>query len=213
MARPPIIAAREEFLNTLSHGAGLVAALAMTPVLIYGAVLNGGPTDIVGASIFGATLVVLYFASTAYHATRPGPWKDRLQRLDHAAIYLLIAGTYTPFTLGPLAGAWGWSLFGVVWGIAVLGVAFKLVFGDRYPRISMAGYLMMGWLAVIAIKPFLSAMPIAGLAWVAAGGLAYSAGVYFYAQPNRRYAHFIWHLFVLAGSACHVVAVLGYAAG
>lgn len=204
-------AAREELLNTLSHGAGLLLALAATPLLIVGAVLRGGPADIVGASVFGASLIVLYFASTAYHAARPGPWKDRLQQLDHAAIYLLIAGTYTPFTLGVLAGGWGWSLFGIVWGIAAAGIAMKFTVGVRYPRISTASYLAMGWLAIVAIRPFLDAMPLGGLLWIAAGGVFYSAGVYFYAHQTMRYAHFIWHLFVLAGSACHVAAVLGYA--
>lgn len=202
---------REELANALSHGVGLMAAIAAVPILVVGAVRAGGPADVVGGSVFGATLVLLYLASTAYHATPHGIWKARLRRVDHASIYLLIAGTYTPFTLGVLGGGWGWALFGVVWGAAAIGVATKLVAGIRWPRVSTAMYLVMGWLVLIAIRPLMAAMPVEGLAWLVAGGIAYSAGVVFYASKRLPYAHAVWHLFVIAGSTCHFFAALWYA--
>jgi hemolysin III len=178
--------------------------------LVVAAAKRGGAADIVGNSVFGATLILLYLASTWYHAAPSGPLKDRLRRVDHAAIYVLIAGTYTPFTLGVLGGGWGWSLFGVVWGVAVVGVSGKLVGGLGHPRLSTVAYVVMGWLVLIAIRPLTVAMPSAGLAWLVAGGVAYSGGVVFYAASRLPYHHFIWHLFVLAGSACHFIAVLRY---
>jgi hemolysin III len=202
----------QELANTLSHGVGLLAAAASLPLLVLGAVGRGGPADVVGASIFGATLVLLYLASTGYHAAPVGRWKARLQRLDHAAIYLLIAGTYTPFTLGVLGGAWGWTLFGLVWGAATVGIILKLWTGVRWPRLSTAIYLVMGWLVLIAARPLVARMETAGLVWLVAGGLAYSAGVAFYAARRMPYGHFVWHLFVLAGSTCHFFAALWYAA-
>ncbi|UCC24509.1 MAG: hemolysin III family protein [Gemmatimonadales bacterium] len=202
----------EELANTLSHGVGLLAAIAAIPLLVVGAVGRGGPADVVGASIFGATMVLLYLASTGYHAAPAGRWKARLQRVDHAAIYLLIAGTYTPFTLGVLGGAWGWTLFGLVWGAAALGIGTKLWAGIRWPRLSTTIYLVMGWLVLIAIRPLLIRMDTAGLVWLLAGGLAYSAGVVFYTARRMPYGHFVWHLFVLAGSTCHFFAALWYAA-
>lgn len=173
---------------------------------------GGTASDIVGSSVFAATLVLLYLTSTSYHAAPAGPLKRHLRRLDHAAIYLLIAGTYTPFTLGVLAGPWGWTLFGLVWGTAAFGVFYKLTAGVRYPRLSTALYLIMGWLIVIAIRPLVLEMPLPGVLWLVAGGLAYTAGVGFYASRRIPYGHFLWHLFVLAGSACHFMAVLRYAA-
>ncbi len=202
----------EELANCFSHGVGLLGALAATPILIVSAVTRGTATAIVGSSVFAATMVLLYFTSTSYHAAPIGRLKERLRRLDHAAIYLLIAGTYTPFTLGVLAGPWGWTLFGLVWGTAAFGVCYKLTAGVRYPRLSTALYLIMGWLIVIAIRPLVLAMPLPGILWLVAGGIAYTAGVWFYASRRIPYGHFLWHLFVLAGSACHFLAVLRYAA-
>ncbi|MDH3732889.1 MAG: hemolysin III family protein [Gemmatimonadota bacterium] len=202
---------REEIANSLSHGFGLLGALAATPILIIAAASRGDTADVVGSSIFGLTMVLLYLASTFYHAAPVGRLKDRLQRLDHAAIYLLIAGTYTPFTLGVLAGPWGWTLFGLVWGTAVFGVSFKLLAGVRYPRLSTSAYVIMGWLALIAIRPLVVNMPTAGLLWLVAGGLSYSGGVAFYSARRLPYSHFMWHLCVLAGTVCHFFAVLWYA--
>jgi hemolysin III len=189
-----------------------MCAVAATPILIIAAVNRGGPAHVVGSSIYAATLLLLYLASTSYHAVPAGRLKERLHKLDHAAIYLLIAGTYTPFTLGVLGGAWGWTLFGIVWSAAAVGVYDKLSAGIRHPRLSTALYLIMGWAVVIAIRPLLLNMPPQGLAWLVAGGLAYSAGVAFYTARRLPYNHFIWHLFVLAGSTCHFFSVLWYAA-
>jgi len=201
----------EELANSLSHGTGFLAALISLPVLVGGAVPHGA-TAIVGAAVFGATMALLYLASTLYHALAPTRGKRVLQLLDHGAIYLLIAGTYTPFTLGVLRGPWGWTLFGGIWALALAGIGLKAVGGVRYPRLSTGLYLAMGWLVMIAAKPLWHAMPGWGLFWLAAGGVAYTAGVGFYAAHRVRYAHFVWHLCVLAGTACHVIAVLRYAA-
>lgn len=202
----------EEIANSVSHGVGLLAAVAAAPVLILAAVQRGGAPGIIGASIFAATVGLLYLTSVLYHALPENRAKRVFQVLDHGAIFLLIAGTYTPFTLGILRGAWGWSLFGLVWSLALVGVVLKATSGVRYPRLSMGLYLAMGWLIVIAIKPLWLLMPAAGLFWLLAGGIAYTAGVAFYAAERVRYSHFVWHLFVLAGTACHFIAVLRYAA-
>ena len=202
----------EELANSLSHAVGLLGAIAATPILVVGAVKNGGAADIVGSSVFGATLVMLYFTSTWYHAVRAGRLKDLLQRLDHAAIYLLIAGSYTPFTLGVLGGAWGWTLFGLVWGAAVVGVCTKLIAGIRFPRVSTVMYLVMGWLILVAIGPLVRAIPPHGIGLLVLGGVLYTAGVGFFAARRMPYGHFVWHLFVLGGSTAHFFAVLWYAA-
>lgn len=201
----------EEIANSVSHGVGFLMGLVALPVLVLAAIPRG-TVAVVGASVFGATLALLYLSSTLYHALRPSRAKRVFQVLDHAAIYLLIAGTYTPFTLGVLRGPWGWSLLGVIWVLAVAGVVLKSTIGMRYPRLSTAVYLLMGWLVVIAVRPLGQHMPPSGLFWLAAGGLAYTAGVAFYAAPRLRYAHFLWHLAVLTGTACHFVAVLRYSA-
>ena len=202
----------EEIANATSHGVGFLAALAATPVLVVTAARHGPASRVVGASVFAATLILLYASSTLYHALARNRAKRVFRILDHGAIYLLIAGTYTPFTLGVLRGAMGWTLFGLVWALGLAGVTLTSVGGVRHPRISTAVYLGMGWLIVVAIRPLWLHVPLAGLLWLAAGGLAYTAGVAFYAAGRLPYAHFVWHLFVLAGSACHVVAVLEYAA-
>lgn len=200
---------RGERFNGITHLSGALLALAGAVALIVVGALKADPWKIVSFSIYGTTLVFLYLSSTLYHSVR-GRAKNVLRKMDHAAIYLLIAGTYTPFTLGVLRGAWGWSLFGVIWGLAVAGIVLKSTVGMRFPKLSLAVYLLMGWLVVIAARPLVRHVPPAGLAWLLAGGLAYTAGVAFYARPNARYAHFLWHLAVLAGTVCHFVAVLRY---
>jgi hemolysin III len=199
---------REELANVLTHGAGAVASLAGAAVLVSVAALWGDAWTVVGAAVFGATLVLLYTASTLYHAAHSPAVKARLKVLDHCAIYLLIAGSYTPFTLNGLRGGWGWSLFGVVWTLAVAGTVFKLFFTGRFPRLSTATYIAMGWLAVIAIVPMVQRLPAETLGWMVAGGVIYTAGTVFYHNRRIRYAHAIWHVFVIGGSACHFAAVL-----
>jgi hemolysin III len=216
MAQTPVSPEREhtrgeEIANSVSHGVGFLAAVAASPVLIFSAVQQGSSAGIVGASVFAVTMVLLYLTSSLYHALARNKAKRVFQVLDHGAIFLLIAGTYTPFTLGVLRGAWGWTLFGIVWGIAVAGVVLKSIGGVRYQKLSTILYLAMGWIIIIAVKPLYLNMPPWGLFWLLAGGLAYTAGVVFYAAGRIRYAHFIWHLFVIAGTACHFIAVLKYA--
>ncbi|MBD3869282.1 MAG: hemolysin III family protein [Acidobacteria bacterium] len=201
---------KEEIANSVSHGIGVLLAVAAVPVLVVGAVRRGTAADIVGASVFGAAMVLMYLSSTLYHALPQGKSKSVFRVLDHCAIFLMIAGTYTPFTLGVLFGGWGWTLFGLVWGVAAAGIVLKAVAGIRFKVFSTLLYIAMGWLMVIAIKPLLSGMEPAGLLWLLAGGLAYTLGAAVYAIKGVRYSHFVWHLFVLAGSACHFVAVLGY---
>src|SRR5882762_11176332 len=201
----------EEIANSVSHGVGFLAALVATPFLMVAAARRGGSLAIVGASVFAATTAVLYLASTLYHALPRNRAKRVFQIIDHSAIFLLIAGTYTPFTLGILRGAWGWMLFGLVWTLAALGVTIKAVGGIRYPRLSTILYVGMGWLALIAIRPLWLRVPLAGWLWLIAGGLAYTAGIAFYAADRVRYGHFVWHMFVLIGTACHFFAVLWYA--
>ena len=200
----------EEIANSLSHGAGLALAIAATPVLIVAAIRYGSAWNTVGVSIFSASMISLYLASTLYHALTHGGAKRVFRILDHGAIFILIAGTYTPFTLGVMRGPWGWTLFGLVWGLAVVGLTMKAVFGARYAWLSMALYLTMGWLVLIAAPQVYQRVPLSGLAWIAAGGIAYTAGVGFFAAHRVRYAHFAWHLFVIAGTVCHFFAVLWY---
>ena len=202
----------EEIANSVSHGVGLLAAVAAAPVLVLAALQRGGVSGILGVSVFAATMVVLYLASTLYHALPRNRAKRVFQVLDHGAIYLLIAGTYTPFTLGVLRGPWGWTLFVLVWSLAVAGIVLKAVGGIRYPVISTCVYLAMGWLVLIAVKPLVLRVPPWGLFWLLAGGIAYTGGVVFFAAKRVPYSHFVWHLFVMAGTACHFIAVLWYAA-
>jgi len=203
----------EEIANSISHGFGLIAALAATPFLIMHAVRHGDRGFIVGAGIFATTMVLLYLGSTLYHALPAGRAKRVFRVIEHAAIFLLIAGTYTPFTLGVLRGAWGWTLLGLVWGFAAAGVALKALNRMSHPILSTGLYLLMGWLIVIAAQPLSARVPASGLLWLVAGGLAYTLGVIFFALDSRlRYGHFIWHLFVMAGTTCHYFAVLWYAA-
>lgn len=203
----------EEIANSISHGIGLAAALSATPWLFLHAARLGDTGYIVGTSLFAATMVLLYLASTLYHALPVGKAKRVFRTIEHSTIFLLIAGTYSPFTLGVLRGAWGWTLLGLVWGLAIAGVALKAFNRMSHPVISSGLYLLMGWLILIAVNPLYARVPTQGLLWLLAGGVAYTVGVAFFAADERvRYAHFIWHLFVMAGTACHYVAVCWYAA-
>ncbi len=203
----------EEIANSVSHGLGLIAALVATPFLIEHAVRLGDAVFIFGASVFAATVVLLYLASTLYHALPVGRAKRVFRVIEHSAIFLLIAGTYTPFTLGVLRGTLGWTLLGLVWGIAVAGVTLKALNRLTHPILTTSLYLLMGWLIVIAAEPLAASLPPSGLQWLVAGGLAYTIGVIFFAFGSQlRYGHFIWHLFVMVGTACHYFAVLWHAA-
>ena len=202
----------EEVAYSLSHGLGLVAALVGAPVLLVHAAQRSDALLIAGTAIFCATILLVYFASTVYHALPSGKAKRVFRVLDHSSIYLLIAGTYTPFTLGVLRGAWGWVLFAIIWLLATVGVVLKAWGGMAHPVISTGLYLVMGWVIVIAADPMLAEVPTAGLLWLLAGGLFYTLGVAFYATDSRlRYGHLIWHFFVLGGTVCHYFAVLWYA--
>jgi hemolysin III len=201
-----------ERFNGISHLGGALLAVAGAVVLIVLGSLKGDPWRIVSFSVYGATLVFLYLSSTLYHSTR-GRAKSVLRKLDHSAIYLLIAGTYTPFTLVTLNGPWGWSLFGIVWGLAVVGIAQELWFARGARVLSLVIYLLMGWVALVAVVPIIRALSWSGFAWLAAGGIVYTAGIVFYLFDERfRHFHGIWHLFVVAGSALHYVAILLYVA-
>jgi hemolysin III len=202
----------EEIANSVSHGVGLVLALVALPVLVTSALKRGDATGAVAATVFAITLVLLYSTSTLFHAFRQGRAKRVLQVLDHSAIYLLIAGTYTPFTLGVLHGTWGWILFGLVWSMALVGTLLKAIGGIRYNTLSTFVYLAMGWVVVIAADKVWALVPGWGIFWLFAGGIAYSLGAVFFLAERIRYFHFVWHLFVVAGSACHFIAVLWYAA-
>jgi hemolysin III len=211
-ALSPRLSLGEEIANSVSHGVALAAALVAAPVLVLGA-RDHGTLAAVGAGVFAATAVLLYLASTLYHALPPGRAKRVFRIIDHSSIFLLIAGTYTPFTFGVLRGPWGWTIFGLVWGLAALGITLKAVGGIRYPTLSTVLYVGMGWLALIAIRPLWLHVPLSGWLWLLGGGLAYTAGIAFFATDHRvRYGHFVWHLFVLAGTVCHFFAVLWYAA-
>lgn len=201
----------EEVANSVSHGLGLVLAIAAVPILVVAAMRVGKASFIVGVSVFAASMVMLYLASTLYHSITNEGAKRVARLFDHSAIFLLIAGTYTPFTLGVLRGPWGWTLLGIVWSLAAIGLTLKVVVGTRHSWISMALYLAMGWLAVIAIKPMLMYVPLPGIILIVAGGLAYTGGLGFLAARRMPYSHFIWHLFVIAGTTCHFFAVLWYA--
>lgn len=197
----------EERANAITHGIGVLASLAAGTVLLVLAALDGSVAGIVGVAVFTASLLLLYSASTLYHAAADDRARRRLQVLDHCAIYVLIAGTYTPFMIGSLRGGWGWSLFGVIWGLAIAGVFFKLFFTGRFPRISTGIYLAMGWLVLLAFGPLVNALEPGALGWLVAGGVCYTGGTIFYHSTRLPYSHAVWHVFVLGGSACHAVAV------
>ncbi len=201
---------RHELANSATHGLGLALSVSGCAVLVTLAALRGNAWHIVACSIYGGTLVLLYGASTFYHSVRSRRLKRILRIVDHSSIYLLIAGTYTPFTLVLLRGGWGWTLFGLVWGLSLAGILLKVWFVDRLPVVSTLVYVAMGWLVIIAIKPVVAVVPLAAILWLLAGGLFYTAGVGFFAWEKLPYHHAIWHLFVLGGSVCHYFAVLYY---
>jgi hemolysin III len=202
-----------ERFNSVTHLVGSVLSVAGVATLVTMAAMERDPYKIVSFAVYGAMLLVLYTISTLYHSVRSPRAKAVLQKCDHSAIYLLIAGSYTPFTLVTLRGPWGWSLFGVSWGLAALGIVQELTLGRRTRSVSMVIYVMMGWLALVAIRPLVSALPPAGTAWLLAGGLIYSAGIYFFINDERiRHGHGIWHLFVLGGSLCQFVSIARYVA-
>ncbi|HHW97249.1 MAG TPA: hemolysin III family protein [Oligoflexales bacterium] len=198
----------EEIANSIIHGIGALLSIAGLVLMVVFSAIHGTAIHVVAVSIFGASLILLYSASTIYHAITNPRAKRVLQIIDHSSIFILIAGTYTPFTLVSIGGAQGWAIFGVVWGMAVLGVVFKAFFTGRYEFIAVTMYLIMGWLIVIAIKPLWNALDFWGIVWLIAGGLSYSVGVIFYVWDRFPFAHSVWHLFVLAGSICHFFAVL-----
>ena len=200
----------EEIANCVTHGIGLIAAIIASPFLIITSVKSGNIPAIIGASIFSATMVLVYFTSTLYHALPTGKIKRRVRIIDHSAIFLLIAGTYTPFTLGVLSGTMGTTLLVCEWFLAAIGIIMHAKSGIRHRKIETMLYLIMGWLVLIAIKPLLIIMPIAGLIWLFAGGFSYTIGVPFYAARQIRYSHFVWHIFVLIGTICHFMAVMHY---
>ena len=201
-----------ERLNSSTHLIGTLLAVAGLVALVVMASLQADPWKIVSFSLYGATLVLLYGVSTLYHSVR-GRAKAWLQKCDHSAIYLLIAGSYTPFSLVTLRGPWGWSLFGVSWGLALFGIVQELTLGRRTRVLSMLLYVAMGWLVLVAAQPLVAALPLGGLIWLGLGGLCYSVGIYWFIHDERiRHWHGIWHLFVLAGSVCQFISVAAYVA-
>jgi len=200
----------EELANGITHGIRLALNVVGLVGLVFFPVMRGNARKKTGCTTFGVTLVLLYAASTLYHSFHTPRLKRILKILDHTAIYLLIAGTYTPFTLVNLRGFWGWTLFSLVWGLSVFGILWKLFHVERFQIVSTLVYIAMGWLVLIAIKPVMSAVPLWGIVWLVAGGLFYTVGVLFFAWKRVPYNHAIWHVFVMAGSICHYVAVMFY---
>lgn len=201
---------KEELWNVLTHGFGLVLSIAALVLLVVFSSIYGSAWHIVSFSIYGATLVTLYTASTLFHASKKEKTRLRLNVFDHSSIFLLIAGTYTPFLLVTIRGPWGWSLFGVIWGLAIAGAILKIFFTGRYDKISTAIYVMMGWLIIIAVKPLLENFTGPGLFWLVAGGISYSIGAIFYLVHKIPYNHAIFHVFVLLGSLAHFIAIFFY---
>lgn len=206
-AYPPL---REEIVNSITHGIGALLSVAALVILVVMAVRTGTAWSIVSFSIYGFCLLTLYLASTLYHAFPPGRVKDFFHILDHTSIYLLIAGTYTPVVLGPMRGPWGWTLFGVIWGLALAGMVLKFFFTGRFNLLSTLFYVGMGWLIVIAIKPMIIMLPGGLVVWMVIGGMSYTLGVVFYLWHKIPYHHAIWHLFVLGGSISHFIGILLY---
>ena len=200
----------EEIVNSITHGIGAGLSIAGLTLLVALAVLYGDVWRVVSFSIYGSTLIVLYLASTLYHSFQHPRVKRVFRTIDHASIYLLIAGTYTPFLLVCMRGNWGWTLLVVIWGLALLGVGFKVLFTHRFQKLATLAYVLMGWLCVIASREALSSIPTGGLIWLAVGGVVYTVGVVFYVWKKLPYNHAIWHLFVLGGSTCHYFAILLY---
>jgi len=210
LSGPPPVVVREEVANSATHGLGLLASIAGAVVLIVLGAQRGEAWHVVSAAIYGATLVTLYSASTLYHAFKGTRAGGALRVLDHCAIYLLIAGTYTPITLVSLRGGWGWTLFGLVWGLATAGIFFKILATGRFAILSTAAYVLMGWLCIVAVKPMVMLLSPGALVLLALGGVLYTAGTVFYHSKRVPYSHAVWHLFVVAGSACHYLAIALY---
>lgn len=204
---------REEIASALTHGLGVILSIGGGAVLITLAVVLTGAREVVSVAVFSISLVLLYTASTLYHVAEQPKLKQRLKVLDHCAIFLLIAGTYTPFTIAAIRGGWGWSLFGVIWGMAALGIVFKLFFTGRFRYLSTATYIGMGWLVLVAFVPLSQALSPAALTWLILGGVFYTGGTLFYHFERLPYSHAVWHLFVLGGSVCHFIAVTAQIVG
>ena len=204
------VASSEELASAVTHGVGLLLSIAGTIALVMVSILRGTEWHIVSCTIYGFTLASLYLSSTLYHAVSTPRLKQRFRLFDHSAVYLLFAGTYTPFTLVNLRGGWGWTPFGVVWGLTLAGIAFKYIALDRFLTFSIVVYVLMGWLVVLRIKPVLTFVTLHGFLWLLAGGLFYTLGVFFFASKTIPYSHAIWHVFALCGSVCHYWAVFFY---
>jgi hemolysin III len=200
---------REEVVNAVTHGLGLVLSAIAGMALVILVIGNGDAWQVASTLVYTSALIALFAASTCYHAARHPVRKTRLRMLDHCAIYLLIAGSYTPFTLVSLKGPWGWTLFALIWLMAAVGIVYKIFWMGRFPRLSLVFYLAMGWLAIVAIGPLVQRLDFATLMWMLGGGLAYTVGTIFYGTRRLAYAHGIWHIFVLVGSACHFIAIAG----
>lgn len=209
-ASSPSVVVREEVANSVTHGLGLLASIVGAVVLVSLAVERGEGWHVVSAAVYGATLIALYAASTLYHALKGTKARGVLRILDHCSIYLLIAGTYTPITLVSLRGGWGWALFGTVWALAVAGIFFKVFATGRFGYLSTVAYVLMGWICILALRPMLVLLSPGALALLLAGGVAYTAGTVFYAWERIPYSHAVWHLFVVAGSVCHYLAIALY---
>ena len=202
---------KEEKLNVITHALGFFLGALALVLMIVKAILNGTAIHVVSVVIYGSSLSTLYFASTAYHMAKDQEIRNRLNVFDHVSIFLLIAGTYTPFTLITLHGPWGWSIFGVVWGMAIVGIILKFFFTGRFNTLSTILYVLMGWVMIVAIVPLVRALPLGGLIWLIAGGLSYTGGaVIFLMDEKVPYNHAVFHVFVLLGSICHFVAIYWY---
>ncbi|HMA61900.1 MAG TPA: hemolysin III family protein [bacterium] len=199
---------KEEIASSITHGVGVALAVAALVILVVFASIQGNPWKIVSFSIYGASMILLYMASTFYHAFQKPGVKNIFKIFDHASIYILIAGTYTPFTLVTIRGGWGWSIFGIIWGLAITGVVFKVLFIHRFKLVSTLLYVLMGWFIVIAMKKVIANLDTMGLIWLIIGGVSYTGGVFFYLNDKIKFNHAIWHLFVLGGSICHFFAIL-----
>ena len=200
--------AAEELAHSITHGIGFFIGIAVLVLLVVFSSLRKGVWEIVSCAIYGTTFILLYLGSTLYHSSRRPRVRRVFKVIDHAAIYLLIAGTYTPYALATLNGPLGWTIFGAIWGCALLGILYKAFFIGRFKAVSLFSYLFMGWFCVIAVKPLYRELSTAGFVFLAAGGLCYSVGAIFYAWKSTRWTHTVWHLFVLAGSICHFFSIL-----
>jgi hemolysin III len=198
----------EELANSVTHGVGVILGIAVLTLLVIFASLRKSSWEVVSCAVYGTTFILLFLGSTLYHAIQNPRAKQVLKTVDHSAIYLLIAGTYTPYALAPLRGELGWIIFGAIWGSALIGIAFKVFFTGRFKAVSLISYLFMGWFCIIAVKPLYRELNTAGFVFLAVGGLCYTVGAVFYAWHALRWSHTIWHLFVLAGSLCHFFSIL-----